>query len=258
MTSLARTSSSSTFIGGAACVGLAALIVAVGAAQIRGREASGGAEFTLEVPDVDTIAPGATEDDFPMPPADDGDAASHTAAPAQAGGRTAQPAEPPTDTSSPAPEPVPHFNAAVDPPVAPVDPVALARPIVLAAGRFSVGGKMLELSGIVPVAVNRQCTDISGEGWPCGRMARTAFANLVRGRTIDCDVPSIEWTGTAQASCTLAGKDLSQWLAENGWAEAEPGSPLAAAADAARQAGLGLHSPDPRRTRSRSGSTGAN
>ncbi|SOC46120.1 hypothetical protein SAMN05892877_1218 [Rhizobium subbaraonis] len=258
MISFATASPRRAALGGIACVAFTVMIVMLGAGQIRDREASGGGNFDLEVPDASMFPPDGAQDDIPMdPPAagengsDDGSDAVPSTPPApqtdggadQAAGtqNAAQPA-----TAAPAPA----FNAAEIPVV--TDPVALSRPIVLAAGRFSIGGKVLELDGIVPVAVTRQCTDSTGEGWPCGRMARTAFANLIRGRTIDCDLPSAQWSGTATARCVLAGKDLSQWLVENGWAEVEAGSTLQSAADAARNAGLGLYSPDPRRTRARS------
>ncbi|NVP54868.1 thermonuclease family protein [Mycoplana rhizolycopersici] len=258
MISFATASPHRATLGGIACVALTALIVVLGAGQIRDREASGGGSFDLEVPDASMFPTEGAQDDIPMstPATDDNasDAGSDAMpsvqpAPQTDGGGdqkagTQNAAEPATSAPAPA------FNAAEIPVV--TDPVALSRPIVLAAGRFSIGGKVLELDGIVPVAVTRQCTDSTGEGWPCGRMARTAFANLIRGRTIDCDLPSAQWAGTATARCLLAGKDLSQWLVENGWAEVEPGSGLQPAADTARAAGLGLYSPDPRRTRARS------
>ncbi|MDR6754938.1 hypothetical protein J2Y48_000211 [Mycoplana sp. BE70] len=239
MTSSAAKSQGQTFAGGLACIGATVLIIALGAGQIRDREAAGGPQFTLEVPDPSTIGP-AGEDDIPMPLPEAGAAAIDSA-----GADSVAQTAPAADPAEMQPDHADTSPGGLPPPVA--EPVALARPIVLAAGRFSIGGKILELDRIVPVPVNRQCTDASGEGWPCGRMARTAFANLVRGRTIDCEVPSAEWSGTAIARCTLAGKDLSQWLVENGWAEAHPDSPLAANAETARQAGLGLFSPDPRR-----------
>lgn len=247
MTSFATASQGRPLAGGIICIGVTALIVALGAGQIRSREATGGTGFTLEVPDASIIAPEDGEDDIPMPlPSKGNEAAGSSPADAQTDGvAQAAPPDKPTDMQAePSSEP-----SGARPTVA--EPVALARPIVLAAGRFSIGGKVLEIDGIIPVPVNRQCTDTSGEGWPCGRMARTAFANLVRGRTIDCDVPSTVWSGTAIARCTLAGKDLSHWLVENGWAEVRPDSPLAAKAETARQAGLGLYSPDPRRSKAK-------
>lgn len=258
MNTFATASANRALFGGIGCVALTALLVAIGAGQIRGREAAGGQDFTLEVPDASLFPPEGGQDDIPMPTssgddAPSGDAAIAQAAPPEHGGGVAgtgaggeagpMPEPEPAPETQPA-QPTPRFNAEAVTVTEP--PVSFARPIVLAAGRFSIAGKVLELEGIVPVPVNRQCQDSAGEGWPCGRMARTAFANLVRGRTIDCAVPAKQWSGTATARCTVAGKDLSQWLAENGWAETAPGSLFEEAAKAARQAGLGLNSPNPR------------
>ncbi|PTM97610.1 thermonuclease family protein [Mycoplana dimorpha] len=244
-------------VGGLACVGLTAVIIGLGAVRIGNRETAGGSDFALEVPDASLVANDGDKEDIPMllPPDASGTADGTSPAPEAEADAAAEKAliAPPAPDKSVAP--VPSFNAHTSAP-APA-PITLTRPIVLAAGRFNIGGKELQLDGILPVDVSRQCTDSSGEGWPCGRMARTAFANLVRGRTIDCDVPAAQWSGTAIAHCTLAGKDLSQWLAENGWAEVAPGAPLQTHAAAARAAGRGLYSPDPRRRKAAaSGNTG--
>lgn len=257
LTSPARVSPVRAVVGGLACVGLTAVIVGFGAAQISNRETAGGSDFALEIPDANLVANDGDKEDIPMllPPDASGSAENTSPAPqadADAAAETAV-AAPQAPAGSEAS--VPSFNAHTLAP-APAT-ITLTQPIVLAAGRFNIRGKELQLDGIVPVDVSRQCTDSSGEGWPCGRMARTAFANLVRGRTIDCDVPSAQWSGTAIAHCTLAGKDLSQWLAENGWAEVAPGAPLETHAAAARAAGRGLYSPDPRRRKAAaSGNTG--
>lgn len=261
MNTFATASANRALFGGIGCVALTALLVAIGAGQIRSREAAGGQDFTLEVPDASLFPAEGGQDDIPMPAPSGENAAPgnvtapQTPAPEQGGvttgsgaGSEAGPRPPPEPQVLPA-QPTPRFNAETVTVAEP--PVSFARPIVLAAGRFSIAGKVLELEGILPVPVTRQCQDSAGEGWPCGRMARTAFANLVRGRTIDCAVPAKQWSGTATARCTVAGKDLSQWLAENGWAETAPGSPFEEAADAARQAGLGLNSPNPRGNASR-------
>lgn len=246
MTTFATASPRRAIVGGIACLALTALIITLGASHIRNRDSANDAEFSLEVPDADILSSMDGADNIPID--QQAGASSPNAVEAEP---ELQP--PSTAEAKPAPQPpeptAAPFNAKTEPSKPVSTSVALSRPIVLAAGRFSISGKVLELDGIVPVAVNRQCTDTSGEGWPCGRMARTAFANLVRGRTIDCDVPSTEWSGTAKANCTLAEKDLSQWLVENGWAEAAAGSVLEAAAEAARAAGVGLYSPDPRRTK---------
>ncbi|PDT00903.1 hypothetical protein CO666_28465 [Rhizobium chutanense] len=125
-------------------------------------------------------------------------------------------------------------------------PVELARPAVDNAGMLSFGERRLQLAGVIPTAADKICGP-AGRQWPCGMMAKTALRQLLRNRSISCDLDSAEWKGTASASCRLGAQDLGTWLVENGWAEAAAGSPLASAAEAARQAGKGIYGDDPRR-----------
>jgi endonuclease YncB( thermonuclease family) len=128
----------------------------------------------------------------------------------------------------------------------PAKAIELVRPMVENAGILSFGGRRLQLAGIVPTPVDRICGP-SGRQWPCGMMAKTALRLLLRNRSVSCDLEPAEWKETITTACRLGTEDLGLWLAENGWAEAAAGSPLAAAAEKARQAGKGLYGDDPRR-----------
>ena len=216
--------------GAVLCLALTAGIFIAGDATIRDREASVGSDFTLEVPDADLV-PDVLPEKGPETEAEE-DIPSNS------------------DGDGSLPETVPEGGAVEDGATAtPISTTPLARPIVLAAGRLSFSGSVIELDGIEPVAIERKCKTASDEAWPCGRMARTAFANYVRGRTVECTVPGRTWSGTVHARCTLGGTDLSQWLADNGWAEASTGSGLEEAAGQARAAGRGLYGQDLRRRR---------
>ncbi|EJZ22385.1 thermonuclease family protein [Rhizobium sp. Pop5] len=122
----------------------------------------------------------------------------------------------------------------------------LSRPAVENAGILSFGERRLQLAGVIPTPVDKICGPASRQ-WPCGMMAKTALRLLLRNRSVTCDLETAEWQGTSTAACRLGTEDLGSWLAENGWAEAPAGSPLAAAAEKARQAGKGLYGDDPRR-----------
>ena len=106
------------------------------------------------------------------------------------------------------------------PPEAPAEPVRWKRPTTPAAGVIAVGDTRIELAGIRPLAIDATCNLRGGASWPCGRFARTAFRNFLRGRTLDCEPTT---TGTGQARlmtrCNLGGRDLSAWLVRTGWAE---------------------------------------
>lgn len=127
------------------------------------------------------------------------------------------------------------------------DGILLYRPVTLGAGLLSFSGRNLRLAGLEPTAADRFCRKESGEGyWPCGMMARTALRNFLRGRAVECDVASDDWTGTAVSTCTVNDQDIAAWLVERGWAEAAEHSDYAALEDEARQASRGLFGADPR------------
>lgn len=126
-------------------------------------------------------------------------------------------------------------------------PVDLANPFAERAGILTIGGRKLQLSGIAPTDPARTCTNASGEAWPCGMVARTAFRTFLRGRTLTCDVPDPSWEGTVTAQCRYAKLDISQWLVQSGWAEPDAGSPLANVNGEARNARRGIYGDGPRR-----------
>ncbi|MBY4628792.1 hypothetical protein CO652_21260 [Rhizobium sp. H4] len=125
-------------------------------------------------------------------------------------------------------------------------PIELTRPVAENAGVLSFGERRLQLAGIIPTPADRICGP-AGRQWPCGMMAKTALRQLLRNRSLTCDLDMAEWKGMATAACRLGTQDLGTWLAENGWAEAEASSPLDAVAEKAKQARKGIYGGDPRR-----------
>lgn len=141
-------------------------------------------------------------------------------------------------------------QASLDPAQKPQEqaaPIELIRPFSDQAGVLTVGGKSVKLVGVIPTDVDRMCTGPSGNSWPCGQAARTAFRMYLRGRTIDCDLPSATWTGTVTGACRYVRIDLSAWLVRFGWADPEPGSPLVALVEEAKQKKRGIYGEDPRK-----------
>jgi endonuclease YncB( thermonuclease family) len=159
------------------------------------------------------------------------------------------PDEKPAETAALTPQP---GNAETTPETAPekpggeLKPVDLARPFAERAGVLTIGGRSIQIAGIVPTDPQRSCTGQDGKPWPCGTLARTALRSFLLGRTITCDVADPAWTGTVTAECRFAKVNLGDWLVRSGWAEAAAGSPLTPAADEARNAGRGLWGNDPR------------
>ncbi|NLS18162.1 hypothetical protein HGP16_16485 [Rhizobium sp. P40RR-XXII] len=125
--------------------------------------------------------------------------------------------------------------------------IELVRPFADQAGILTLAGRSVQLSGIIPTDVDRMCTGPSGDSWPCGQAARTAFRMYLRGRSIDCDVPDPAWKGMVKGECRYVRVDLSAWLVRFGWADPEPGSPLASLVDEAKQKKRGMYGDDPRK-----------
>ncbi|PCK77030.1 thermonuclease family protein [Rhizobium sophoriradicis] len=228
--------------------GLAGMAVVAGlliSAEARLGGGTGGEDTTIaEAPATDTAAEITPEATGRSAPISDADAeiiarAAQPAAPspAPAGPVAAKPADPPRPSELAG-------GQAVGP--AAKKPIELARPVAENAGMLSFGERRLQLAGIVPTPADRICGPASRQ-WPCGMIAKTALRQLLRNRSLTCDLETAEWKGMATAACRLGTQDLGTWLAENGWAEAAAGSPLDAIAEKARQAQKGIYGGDPRR-----------
>ncbi|MFK0162919.1 thermonuclease family protein [Rhizobium sp. NPDC090279] len=141
-------------------------------------------------------------------------------------------------------------QAAIDPSSKPQEQattIELVRPFSDQAGILTISGRSVQLTGVIPTDIDRMCIGPSGSSWPCGQAARTAFRMYLRGRSIDCDVPDANWKGTVAGACRYVRVDLSAWLVRFGWADPEPGSPLASLVDEAKQKKRGMYGDDPRK-----------
>jgi endonuclease YncB( thermonuclease family) len=143
--------------------------------------------------------------------------------------------------------------AAPAPPPPPKDPASLPRrwrlvhqPVATAAGILEAGGMTLVLPGIDVVAVNETCTSPSGQEWPCGMAARTAFRAYLRGRALNCNLPDARVEDALPAECLLQGEDPAHWLVSHGWAKAKPDGPFGPQSQAAEAARAGIFGQPPR------------
>ena len=137
-------------------------------------------------------------------------------------------------------------------PPAPATPVdageqmqLLQRPVAVAAGRLESQGRKIELQGIEIVPVEQTCQTASGESWPCGMQARTAFRQWLRSRAIMCRLPENDSGAAVATECTLGNEDAAAWLVANGWAKAVPGSAYEEAGRKAAEARLGIFGDKP-------------
>ncbi|MHC2299288.1 thermonuclease family protein [Rhizobium mongolense] len=123
----------------------------------------------------------------------------------------------------------------------------LQRPVAESAGILAFGNRKLRLAGIVPTQADKVCKEPDGNEWPCGMLAKTNFRLFLRLRSVTCDLEDANWTGVTTASCKIGAQDLSEWLVENGWADAAAGSALAEAAAKAKAEKKGVYGEDPRK-----------
>jgi endonuclease YncB( thermonuclease family) len=64
----------------------------------------------------------------------------------------------------------------------------------------------------------KQAATSDQDGWECGRQAATALADWIGQQAVTCDTTTRGIRKGWLARCTVAGRDLAQWLAANGWA----------------------------------------
>ena len=115
-----------------------------------------------------------------------------------------------------------------------------------AAGIVQVGTVSITLEGLDTLTANDTCIAPSGEVWPCGMVARTAFRAFLRARTLNCAVPDGLIDRAISAECLLAGDDPAKWLVQNGWARASATGPYGSEGDHAKANGTGMFGSPPR------------
>jgi endonuclease YncB( thermonuclease family) len=120
----------------------------------------------------------------------------------------------------------------------------LPRPVASAAGLIEAGGYRIALAGVEPIDPAETCSH-AGSSWPCGVGARTAFRAFLRGRSVDCVVPPEPGEAPIAANCSIGTQDVAEWLIENGWARAAPGSDYVALGETAVEAGKGVFGSPP-------------
>lgn len=139
-------------------------------------------------------------------------------------------------------------------PPAPPKPVAdlpkkwrqVGNGIASAAGIIEAGTVSITLAGLDTLTVDETCTAPSGEVWPCGMVARTAFRSYLRSRTLNCQLPEGLIDTAIAAECLLAGEDPAKWLVQNGWAWANKDGPYGSDGENAKQQSKGIYGPPPR------------
>jgi endonuclease YncB( thermonuclease family) len=102
---------------------------------------------------------------------------------------------------------------------------------------MTIDAQRIRLRGIDAPEIAQMCAR-AGQEYACGRNARDALAERVRGGTVTCRGSERDRYGRMLAVCTVGGIDLNGWMVEEGWAVAY--GDYGALETAARDAGRGL------------------
>jgi endonuclease YncB( thermonuclease family) len=143
--------------------------------------------------------------------------------------------------------------------------LGIAIVVVLASGAFAasmsgralvIDGDSIEIQGTririldidAPESAQlcfRHAESIDQGAWRCGRQAATSLSDWIGQQSVTCDAttqgPRKGWL----SRCTVAGQDIAEWLAANGWAVPHPSckcEAVRAAADRAKAAQVGIWS----------------
>lgn len=164
----------------------------------------------------------------------------------QQDGLEREPARPPLSDLGLASTPKPPEPPVPAMPVDDREPMQLLqRPVAIAAGRLESQGRIVDLQGIEVMPVEQFCHSSSGENWPCGMQARTAFRQWLRARAIMCRLPKDDSGAAIATQCTVGNDDAAQWLVANGWAEAVAGGAYQEAGEKAEAGKLGIYGNKP-------------
>jgi endonuclease YncB( thermonuclease family) len=99
--------------------------------------------------------------------------------------------------------------------------VSFNRARVDQSGTIRADGHNLDLYGAVLIRRDRICASPEGARWTCGQRAFMATRALLEGQLLSCSFRQAE--GAPKAVCWVGGKDLTESLLSQGWAELAEG-----------------------------------
>jgi len=98
-------------------------------------------------------------------------------------------------------------------------PATISGPAKIVDGdTLDVGAVRIRLHGIDAPEAGQSCKLPNGKTWSCGTAAMNELAELVDGRTVECQAHDRDAYGRIIASCSAAGVDLNRHMVEKGLA----------------------------------------
>jgi endonuclease YncB( thermonuclease family) len=92
------------------------------------------------------------------------------------------------------------------------------RASVIDGDTIEIHGERIRLLDIDAPESRQPCIRPDGSEWRCGQQAALALSDWIGVRTVTCDTDKRDRYKRHLARCGVAGQDVAEWLASNGWA----------------------------------------
>ena len=121
-------------------------------------------------------------------------------------------------------------------------PVIIGSAVVVDGDTIKLGPLSIRIHGIDAPEQGQTCQQHNGRPWDCGSAATAAMADMVRGKTLECEPLDTDAYGRIIARCLASDRDLGGEMATLGlaWAYREYSDDYAEVEIAARSQGLGI------------------
>lgn len=92
------------------------------------------------------------------------------------------------------------------------------RAVVIDGDTTDIHGRRIRLLDVDAPETRQLCEDWMGVEWRCGQQAALSLYDWIDERTVTCETTEMDRYKRMLAHCTIGDQDISEWLAENGWA----------------------------------------
>jgi endonuclease YncB( thermonuclease family) len=114
------------------------------------------------------------------------------------------------------------------------------RATVIDGDTLEIQGERIRILDIDAPESGQYCFKLSMSldkgAWPCGQRAALALSDWIGQQTVTCDTTKKDMYRRWLAHCAVAGQDIAEWLAANGWAVPDLKCECDAVRDAAHNA----------------------
>lgn len=94
------------------------------------------------------------------------------------------------------------------------------RASVIDADTIEIHGQRIRLHGVDAPEKGQECFLPDGSPWRCGQKGALALADFIGGSAVSCQPVGTDRYGRIVANCHVRGRDIEEWLVNEGWAMA--------------------------------------